>query len=87
MPGNSRSRLASTSFSSRTNSSVLPGAPGTGTNRPSEAGTFTRAKAGRFSFLSVSSTASESERFETNGNGCAGSNARGVRTGNTTLSK
>ena len=55
--------------------------------RPSDAGTFTRAKAGRFSFLSVSSTASESERFETNGNGCAGSNASGVRTGKTTLSK
>ena len=64
-----------------------PARPGTGTNRASEAGTFTRAKAGRFSFLSVSSTASESDRFETNGNGWAGSNASGVRTGNTTLSK
>ena len=82
IPGNSRSRFASITFSSRTNSRVFPGAPGTGTNREREGGTFTRAKAGFFSFLSASSTASDSDRFETKGNGCAGSKARGVRTGN-----
>ena len=39
------------------------------------------------SFFSDNSTASESERFDTNGNGCAGSNASGVSVGKTTFSK
>ena len=87
MPGKSRSRFASMIFSSRTNSRSLPLPPGTGTNRDREGGTLTRAKAGFFSFLSASSTASDSERFETNGKGCAGSKASGVSTGKMTFSK
>ena len=51
MPGKSRSRFASTSFSRRMNSSFFSAAPGTGTNRPSEAGTLTRAKAERADVL------------------------------------
>jgi hypothetical protein len=59
-----------------------------GTQRASDRGTLTRAKCSSTALSgSRSSTASDSDRLEMYGNGCPGSTASGVSTGNTCASK
>ena len=81
--GNSAWMLALITSSMKTNVSV-PGADsaaGSSTNRGRLRGTFTRANLVRPPCCTA--TARFVLRFETNGNGCPGSNASGVSTGNT----
>ena len=78
MPGNSRFMWSEMTSSSGTNR----WSP-TGTNREKIGGTFTRAKCSLLVFGLRTSTARLSESPEMYGNGCAGSTASGVSTGNT----
>ncbi len=81
MPGKSRSRWALDELLEEDELEVLAGRSRDRDEPREHAGTLTRAKAAFFSFFSESSTASDRERFDTNGNGWAGSKARGVSTG------
>ncbi len=83
IPGKSALRLAPITCSSGTNWCGRPNE----THRGRLFGTFTRAKWSSPVSGSRTSTASESERLEMYGNGCPGSTASGVRTGNTCDSK
>ena len=83
MPGNSAPRLTPITSSIGTKCSGRPA----GTQRGSDFGTFTRAKCSAPVCGSRTRTASDSDRFEMYGNGCPGSTASGVSTGNTCDSK
>ena len=78
MPGNTSSRCAAMTSSSRT-SRVPPSSAGS--SRGSSGGTLTRAKCSAPFASSATTTARLSDSPEMYGNGCAGSTASGVRTG------
>ena len=86
-PGNSMPICSLTTSSRKTN--VSPGLPascaGNGMNRGSTSGSLTRANRVRPAWLTT--TARFMLRLEMYGNGCPGSNARGVSTGCTFLRK
>ena len=83
MPGKSRSRLSSITSSSGTKRFSVP----TRMKRemPCPSGTLTRAITDSASPGLRTVTSRFSDRFETNGNGCAGSSACGVTSGKTFL--
>ena len=78
MPGNRRSRCAAITCSIGTNRV----SSASGRNRGRTGGTFTRAKRSSPVCGSRTCTARLSDRFEMYGNGCDGSTASGVSTGN-----
>ncbi len=83
MPGNSTGRSAAISSSIGRKRTTAPSRLSSSTNRSTLSGTLTRAKCS----TAVSGCLTVTARFRlsplTNGNGCAGSTASGVSTGNT----
>ena len=82
-PGNSRSRNRPSRSSSITNRIGSPIAPGSRMNRPTWLGSGSRARMPWPSSWRSSSRAITRPMLGMNGNGCAGSTASGVSTGNT----